>query len=344
MSKIPAEHADVVVASSVASILVDEASQVWSGLALLLDAAFPRVTRLHLFGDDRQLPPSLSPGDKSASTLAATASCRSLFDDARDGGVITHALRVQHRMPLALASFISHWCAPPIPNKDPLVSLVSLVEFCFPPPLQNERVYDNRLISSPSMCPSPDAVLWLCTKSRQGVIPGSSSALNDGESRAIHQLTAHIDGLAAFKHKSCVVITPFTGQRNLVEATCGSSSRNGGRWDVKTVDSFQGRECACMRQLVALLASPVCLILCLFRSIRADVVILSLVRSDGIVGFLKDARRANVMLSRARQLTLVVGNQPLWAKVESPMWAAFATSFPVCASLSDMQRRLSLRR
>lgn len=64
---------------------------------------------------------------------------------------------------------------------------------------------------------------------------------------------------------------------------------NRARWEnleieVATVDSFQGREC--------------------------DVVLYSTVRSnpEGSIGFLRDYRRVNVALSRARSLLVIVGD------------------------------------
>ncbi|MCY4654888.1 MAG: AAA domain-containing protein, partial [Dehalococcoidia bacterium] len=64
---------------------------------------------------------------------------------------------------------------------------------------------------------------------------------------------------------------------------------NGSRWrnlriEIATVDSFQGREC--------------------------DVVVYSTVRSnrDRRIGFLKDYRRINVALSRARDRLVIVGD------------------------------------
>ena len=37
------------------------------------------------------------------------------------------------------------------------------------------------------------------------------------------------------------VLTPYLAQRDLVEASASNSRRQGGCWEVKTVDSFQAR-------------------------------------------------------------------------------------------------------
>ena len=76
--------------------------------------------------------------------------------------------------------------------------------------------------------------------------------------------------------------TPYTAQCNaLNERLRGIGC---GAFKVESVNKMQGFEC--------------------------EVMILSCVRSnlDGIVGFLEDYRRLNIMLTRARLLTLIVGN------------------------------------
>lgn len=81
----------------------------------------------------------------------------------------------------------------------------------------------------------------------------------------------------------------------------------GGRWSIKTVDSFQGRE--------------------------ADVVIITLTKTSSGLGFLEDLRRVNVMLSRARKRLIIVGNRPWFASSDVPLWRSLARDFPVADSL-----------
>ncbi|MBW9235346.1 C-terminal helicase domain-containing protein, partial [Leptospira santarosai] len=55
-----------------------------------------------------------------------------------------------------------------------------------------------------------------------------------------------------------------------------------------------------------------------FQGMEMDVIILSFVRNhhqkDGNIGFLKDYRRLNVALSRARELLMIVGSADMFTK------------------------------
>jgi len=84
-------------------------------------------------------------------------------------------------------------------------------------------------------------------------------------------------------HHEVVFISPYAGQVELAKSQLESIR-------VSTIDSFQGQE--------------------------ADVVILSLVRSnpEGNIGFLKDYRRMNVAMTRAKQKLIVIGDSTTLGK------------------------------
>jgi inhibitor of KinA sporulation pathway (predicted exonuclease) len=156
----------------------------------------------------------------------------------------------------------------------------------------------------------PDAVAWVDVDGYQGYESGGSSPVNQKEARLVARLVAAIEKRGGgWRTSTCVVLTPFSAQRALIEKLCPHSRLNKGRWDVKTVDSFQGRE--------------------------ADIVIISLVRTDGRVGFLKDVRRANVMLSRAKSRMLLVGDRGSWAHCKNLLWENLATQFPSFPASGD---------
>ena len=115
-----------------------------------------------------------------------------------------------------------------------------------------------------------------------------SSLVNEGEAYAV---TMHVAGLlrAGVAPAQIAVQSPYAAQvrlmqRRLREADRVSLAPGAERVEVASVDSFQGRE--------------------------AEAVVISTVRSNErrAVGFLADARRANVAVTRARRHVAVVGD------------------------------------
>ncbi|KAH0487156.1 MAG: uncharacterized protein KVP18_000028 [Porospora cf. gigantea A] len=103
------------------------------------------------------------------------------------------------------------------------------------------------------------------------------SKSNEGEARAVVGYITH--ELAAVDPRNICVITPYNAQVALIRDLLGERVIR-----VASVDSFQGQE--------------------------ADVIIISLVRSncDTEVGFLGDARRLNVAVTRAKLRVVLIGD------------------------------------
>lgn len=94
--------------------------------------------------------------------------------------------------------------------------------------------------------------------------------------------------------QSIAVLTPYARQvellKRMLSSSSSSSKSKGATIEVSSIDGFQGRE--------------------------ADVVVLVTVRSNatGEIGFLRDARRLNVALTRARAGVIVVGDRETLAR------------------------------
>lgn len=101
-----------------------------------------------------------------------------------------------------------------------------------------------------------------------------NSLMNPGEMDVIVQLIAH----HSLDPAKTAVISPYSGQIILASETLPKTIR------ISTIDSFQGQE--------------------------MENVIISLVRSnnDGEIGFLKDHRRMNVAMTRAKERLYVIGD------------------------------------
>ena len=137
----------------------------------------------------------------------------------------------------------------------------------------------------------PAPVTWISTSSLPNKAENRSgqSFANAVEADTILQLLEKMESKAREgRRRSTVgVITGYSAQvERLITLIDPEDSRKWRNLDIEiaTVDSFQGREC--------------------------DVVVYSTVRSNrnGTIGFLKDYRRVNVALSRARDLLVIVGD------------------------------------
>ena len=114
-----------------------------------------------------------------------------------------------------------------------------------------------------------------------------TSLMNEGEIDVILKLIEH----EQLDYKKCAVISPYSGQVQLAKELLPTDTL------ISTIDSFQGQE--------------------------NEIIILSLVRSnsDAVIGFLKDYRRMNVALTRAKEQLFVIGDSSTIGQDE--FYAAF---------------------
>lgn len=252
-------------------VILDEA-----GRATVGEAVVPLVLgkRLVLVGDQKQLPPMietrLAEALEEGLGVGQEELTKSLFEQMFDApsGATRVFLDTQYRMHPSIAGFIS------------------------------EQFYDGKLRSGVGERPL-DAhlgqhwgpLIWLSTST----LPAHSeqrsgtSYKNPAECRAIVTALKELGEAVRANGEpvSCGVITGYAAQLAEIEAELQRrlpTLSKDLKISVGTVDAFQGRE--------------------------FDVVIYSVTRSNpvGTFGFLKDARRLNVALSRARHSVIVVGD------------------------------------
>ena len=252
--------------------IVDEA-----GRATVPEVLIPIVQseRVILVGDERQLPPMVEDGigELSDDSLDEHSLDTSLFqtivEQAEESGHnYLASLRTQYRMHPAIGNLVS--------------------SVFYEGKLKNgERRSPTR--SAFEWMPAP--VTWLSTSSMQNRAEtrvGDSYA-NPTEADIVLQLLDKMEEKCreSRRRPSVGVISGYLGQ--VERLSMRIDPKDNGRWrnlqiEIATVDSFQGREC--------------------------DVVVYSTVRSnkEQRIGFLKDRRRINVALSRARELLVIVGD------------------------------------
>lgn len=264
-------------------VIVDEAGRATPPEILI---PLVRGRKAILVGDHKQLPPTLGREIEAAlpnvSGVSRQELEKSLFQELIEGvnSDLFITLTSQYRMHPAIGSLISH---------------------CF-----YENTLQNKVEEYQRNHAVPDfkhAVIWQSTsnlRERYEIQHRSNRSLyNQSEVEAILKILHKIDASykrANMRGKTVGIITGYSAQRSAIRSrvepmidTWTSFDRDS--LEIDTVDAYQGRE--------------------------RDIVIYSIVRSNPQknLGFLRDARRLNVALSRARELLIIVGDDSVASAV-----------------------------
>jgi len=171
----------------------------------------------------------------------------------------------------------------------------------------NERFYDGKLIADESvkdhtiadlhlMAPKrfetildEEPVVFVHIEGQERQAQRSKSYENPQEAQAVKELVDELLAMGA-KEEHIGVITPYAAQVKMIKKLLDFEDRV---IEVKSVDGFQGRE--------------------------KEIILISFVRSndEGNIGFLKDLRRLNVALTRAKRKLICLGNERTLASDET---------------------------
>ena len=154
------------------------------------------------------------------------------------------------------------------------------------------QFYDGRLRSgvSEEQRKAPAGFAWpnvkkpvafLTTPNSAQEMSKASSKLNDFEAGKVRQVIQDLLAVGDITDNEIGVITPYKAQLKLIT----DKMKGLANVSVRTVDGFQGQE----RDLIV------------FSAVRCN--------EHGFVGFLDDAKRMNVLLTRARKGLIVIGNK-----------------------------------
>ena len=237
--------------------------------------------RLVLVGDHKQLPATVF-----SLTAQSLGYGRSLFQRLQSTGYPISVLRRQFRMHPLIAAFPSkEFYEGKIENAENILQLVNAASCSW---------YSESMLGP--------LVFWdVKTGSEESV---SKSLKNEQEARTVEQIVRTL--LRKYPEENwkdkIAVVTPYAEQvrviRDRLRQVFGVPESKPCPVEVNTVDGFQGRE--------------------------KDCVIVSTVRASDegdSIGFLRDARRMNVTLTRARQNLWVVGNATMLRK--NRLWSDF---------------------
>jgi len=253
--------------------IIDEAGRATAPELLV---ALVHARRAIIVGDERQLPPMVD-DELSASALAELGLTRAELTES-----LFETLVVQGReeaLPAVQMLTEQHRMHPAIGR---LISAVFYNGQLTHGVQERDRAHGLPWVSH--------AVLWQSTSllpSRFETRIGKSYA-NPLEARGIERWLEQMEAAYQLRGETreVAIITPYNAQIDELKRRIRLGDARWAHLDIEiaTVDAFQGRD--------------------------RDIVLYSTVRSnrDGQLGFLKDRRRLNVALSRARQLLVIVGD------------------------------------
>ncbi len=220
-------------------------------------------------GDHKQLPPTVKSQEAASQGLEDT-----LFERlAEEHPEIKDLLTVQYRMHEKIMNFSNNEFYDGELVADDSVKTHTLSDLRFD---INELGSDWQPVLNPT-----EPFVFLDTKLKgfsERTPPGSTSKENPGEAEKVKDIVENLRK-SGLDDEDLAVISPYDDQVDLLNRMI-----DGEDLEIKTVDGFQGRE--------------------------KEVVIISLTRSNdsGQIGFLKDVRRLNVALTRAKRKLIVVGD------------------------------------
>jgi regulator of nonsense transcripts 1 len=157
--------------------------------------------------------------------------------------------------------------------------------------IQSGIRHKDRSISQFSFPNPQHPTIFLNVPSGKEKLNRTKSYFNIEESELVKSLVLCLLDIHKVPADSVAVISPYAAQRDLLKEILNDII------EISSVDSFQGRE--------------------------KDFIIVSTVRSKKKIGFLKDERRMNVMLTRARKGLFVIGNLDTFSSSNSESWKQF---------------------
>ena len=251
-------------------VVLDEAAQTTEP-ALICALTAARASQCILIGDTRQLPPTIT-SMKLKNTLGVSPMAR-----LENIGVDTTTLTIQYRMPQALLEF---------PSKYFYNNLVRCIN--------DDNENKSNLLPNGFPWPNSEPLAFIQTGDNSELSHNFGGKSNPTEADLVVRIICDMLNSGDVDSNRIAVITPYSKQVQLIRSGLAmKETRNinktafNNRQNVKvgTVDSFQGQE--------------------------TDIVIFSSVRSNDLkeMGFLRDSRRLNVAITRARKGLILVGDK-----------------------------------
>lgn len=301
-----AKYAQELHAASRDVILVEEAGEILE--SHILTSFGPQTQQLVLIGDHKQLRPKVNSHDLSVEKGDGYDLNRSLFERLILKRFPHETLTQQHRMRPTISALVRSLTYPDLTDAPGTLSRPDL------------RGFQNNLMFISHDSPEDDAKDKANWKDMSSV----SSKQNRFEVDMVLKCVRYL-AQQGYGTDNIVVLTPYLGQLKLLEQVLskendpvlndldtfdlvraglmqhGSVSTNERKIRLSTIDNYQGEE--------------------------SDIVVVSLTRSNSQhdIGFMSQAERLNVLLSRARDALILIGNPETFLKARKgkDIWTKF---------------------
>ena len=268
------------------TVFIDEAAQALEAACWI---PMRRCSRVIFAGDHCQLPPTI----KSMAAMKAGLGKTLMERIAENKPEVVTLLRMQYRMNEEIMRFSSDWFYGGRVESAPEVKYRSILDFDVPiewktlPPASPYRAGDGQ-----TQAQKTGESQYSPLPNREGVGDGLFSLLNKAEAEltltTLHDYFERIGKTRILSERLDVgIISPYRAQVQYLRRLLKKQDyfKPFRRFiTINTVDGFQGQE--------------------------RDIIVISLVRSndEGQIGFLRDLRRMNVAMTRARMKLIILGD------------------------------------
>ncbi|OJK04769.1 hypothetical protein ASPACDRAFT_56208 [Aspergillus aculeatus ATCC 16872] len=313
-----AMHARDLGAVSPGIVLLEEAGEILE--SHVLTALGSHTKQLIMIGDHQQLRPKINSYSLSVEKGSGYDLNRSLFERLVLSGFPHSTLAKQHRMVPEISSLVRRLTYPELEDGDKTMNRPA------PRGLQDRVIFiDHR---------HPEGSFGgVADRNDSG---GKASKQNAFEVQLVLRIVRYL-GQQGYGTDKLVVLTPYLGQLHLLREELRKETDP----ILNDLDSYDLVRAGLMTQASAQhIKRPIKLsTIDNYQGEESEIVIASLTRSNksGDIGFMAAPQRLNVLLSRARDVLIMVGNSNtfLGSKTGEGVWRPFVDQLQTCGHLYD---------
>ncbi|KAK0390083.1 hypothetical protein NLU13_3656 [Sarocladium strictum] len=303
-----AKNTDLIKAFRPTCILVEEAGEILE--PHVLAALCPSTQQLVLIGDHKQLRPKCNSYALSVEHGDGYDLNRSMFERLILQGRRHETLQKQHRMAPEISQFVRSLTYPDLLDGDKTLDRPRIQGIC------SRVMFIN--LSMPE-----DAVSQIGDRRDPG---NKGSKENKFEAEMVLKVVKYL-GQQGYKSSDIVVLTPYLGQLRLLRDMLSMENDP----VLNDLDSAELLRAGLLTQASANLEKSQIKLSSIdnFQGEESNIVVASLTRSNkrGDIGFMKEPERLNVLISRARNCLIMIGNMETFMKAPTgqKVWRPFFT-------------------